>query len=104
MGCSGGGSKKSETQIKSADIVKTVVVEVSINGMTCTGCEQTIQSGITGIDGVKQVKATFTDGKAFVEFDPQLADTVEIKQKISDSGYIVTAIRPVLKDSVDTKF
>lgn len=70
-------------------------VEISINGMTCTGCEQTIQAGISGLDGVESVKATFTDGKAVVVFDPGKADTVKMKEIITGKGYTVNKFTQV---------
>jgi len=76
---------------------------LGIQGMDCLGCEQTIKSGISSINGVKQVKATFRDGKAFVEFIPMLADTIKLKEKITASGYIVTSIRFISLDTLHSK-
>ena len=82
---------------------KTVAVEFTVQGMSCTGCEQTIQTGISSIKGVKQVKATFKDGKAFVEFVPEMADTTQMKEKITASGYTVTGIKSIPLDSLRSK-
>ena len=105
FGCNPSGSKKNATEVKSATLTDagTVAVEMTIQGMTCTGCEQTIQSGIGSIDGVKQVKATFKNGKAFVEFIPGIADTVRIKEKVTASGYVVVGIRSIPLDSLRSK-
>jgi copper chaperone CopZ len=105
FGCNNAGTKKSSVEVKSAvqTDVKTAAVELSIQGMTCLGCEQTIQSAIGSINGVKQVKATFKNGKAFVEFVPNMADTVKMKEKITASGYIVTGIKSIPLDSLRTK-
>jgi copper chaperone CopZ len=70
-------------------------IEVSIKGMSCTGCEQTIQNCVAEIEGVKSVTATFTSGKAFVDYNPGLVDTAMIKKAISQSGYKVTGFIPV---------
>lgn len=103
--CNNAGTKKSSAEVKSAvqENVKTVAVELSIKGMTCTGCEQTIQSGISGINGVKQVKATYKNGKAFVEFMPGIADTNLMKEKVTASGYIVVGIKPIPLDTLRSK-
>lgn len=71
--------------------------------MTCLGCEQTIQSGIGSIKGVKQVKATFKNGKAFVEFSPEVADTMQMKEKVTASGYIVVGIKSIPLDTLRSK-
>jgi copper chaperone CopZ len=70
-------------------------IEVSIKGMTCTGCEQTIQTSVAKLDGVKSVKANFTTGKAFVDYVPGLVDTSMIKTAIAQKGYFVTGFNPV---------
>ena len=105
FGCNNTGTKKNVAEVKSTaqDNAKTVAVELAIQGMTCLGCEQTIQSGISSIKGVKQVKATFRDGKAFVEFIPTLADTLKMKEKITASGYIVTGIKFIPLDTLHSK-
>ena len=105
FGCSNTGTKKSSVEVKSAvhTDVKNVAVELSIQGMTCLGCEQTIQAAIGSINGVKQVKATFKDGKAFVEFVPKMADTTKMKEKVTASGYIVTSIRSIPLDTLRLK-
>ena len=106
FGCSSSGTKKNTAEQKtdSTENVKTVAVELSIKGMSCTGCEQTIQSGVAAIAGVKQVKADFKTGKARVEFVPGVADTTGIKTTISASGYIIAGIKPISTDSIQSKF
>jgi hypothetical protein len=61
VGCSNSGSKKSANPAASSvtENAKTVAVELSVQGMSCTGCEQTIQSGISSIKGVKKGKSNF---------------------------------------------
>jgi len=104
FGCNNSNTKKNVADVKSAvqENAKTVAVELAIQGMTCLGCEQTIQSGISSLNGVKQVKASFRDGKAFVEFIPALADTLKMKEKITASGYIVTGIKFIPLDTLRT--
>lgn len=103
--CNNATTKKSSSELVSAvsENAKTIAVEMAIQGMTCTGCEQTIQSGISSLKGVKQVKANFKNGKAFVEFLPDVADTVQMKEKIVASGYAVAAIKSIPLDSLRAK-
>jgi len=105
FGCNNPGTKKNATEVKPVVQVNanTVAVEVSIQGMTCTGCEQTIQTGIIAIEGVKQVKANFKNGKAYVEFLPGIADTLRIKEKITASGYVVGGIKSIPIDTLRSK-
>ncbi|NTU96061.1 MAG: heavy-metal-associated domain-containing protein [Bacteroidales bacterium] len=81
-----GRDKKTEK----ADLLnETSFIEVSIGGMTCTGCEQTIQASVSRMDGIKTVKASHTKGIALIEYAPALVDTIKIKDAISGSGYTV---------------
>ena len=69
------------------------VAEVKIEGMSCTGCEQTIQRNVGKLEGIKSVKATFTDGRAVIEYFPSIVDTLKIKDAITGSGYTVKKIQ-----------
>jgi mercuric ion transport protein len=79
-----GNSKKVE---KSESHMEASLVSVSISGMTCTGCEQTIQKSISSLEGVKSVKASFTTGIALVEYYPSKVDTMKMKECVSKTGY-----------------
>jgi len=105
FGCNNPGANKSSAEVAKvvAQDVKTVAVEFAIQGMTCTGCEQTIQSGISSLEGVKQVKANYKSGKAFVEFLPDITDTLKMKEKIIASGYVVAGIQSAPLDSLRSK-
>jgi copper chaperone CopZ len=77
---------KSEKSVKT-DAEVPARMEILINGMTCTGCEQTIQNNVSKLDGIKSVKASFTLGNAIIEYLPGRADTVKIKETVNGSGY-----------------
>lgn len=88
-----GGNKKE----KISETGTSSFIEVKIGGMTCTGCEQTIQKSVGKIEGIKSVKATFTDGTAIVEYVTPVADTAGIRQAITGSGYVVQGFIPANK-------
>ena len=105
FGCSTGTTKKStpESRPPVTESVKTVALEMSIQGMTCTGCEQTIQSGLSSLKGVKQVKADYRNGKAYVEFEAGVGDTIKMRESITSSGYVLASIKPIPLDSLRSK-
>jgi copper chaperone CopZ len=80
----GGNNKKAE---QGEGVQKAALVEVSIGGMTCTGCEMSIQNKLSKLEGVTYVKASFTDGKAVVEYIPALTDTLKIREAVTATGY-----------------
>lgn len=86
---------KSKKSPNSDASIEKSLIEVSIGGMTCTGCEQTIQAGITKLEGIKSVKASYVTSNALVEYYPGITDTVKIKAAITGSGYTVKRFKPV---------
>lgn len=95
ISCSGNSKKveKGNAELAAARI------EVSIGGMTCLGCEQTIQKNVGKLEGIKSVKASFTIGNALIDYIPGVADTSKIKSAITESGYTVKQITAVEPDN-----
>jgi len=86
-----GKNKKSPDNVTS---MEKSLIEVSIGGMSCTGCEQTIQSRVGMLEGINSVKASYITGNAMVEYFPAITDTVKIKAAITGSGYTVKKFKP----------
>ena len=82
-----GGEKG--TKVKDAPKAEavTATVDLSIEGMTCAGCENTICTSIEKVPGVKSVTASATDGKAVIEFEQGKVDTVALKAAVDAAGY-----------------
>lgn len=95
--CGGGGKK----EVKSDVAKETSMIEVSITGMTCTGCENTIQSSLAEVPGIISVTASATNGNAIVEYNPAEADTLKIKEAINGCGYVAVKVTPHQADVVN---
>jgi len=78
--------KKSEKVIvvKESDIVRE---KIGVNGMTCVGCEVTLEDNISKIEGVVSVKASHTEKEAIIEFDSTKTNINKITKTIKESGY-----------------
>ena len=72
--------------------LKPVKIEITIKGMTCTGCEQAIQGNVSKLEGIKSIIASHEKGNAIVEFYEDKVDTSMIKEAITETGYTVTGI------------
>ena len=70
--------------IKESDIVKN---KISVKGMTCVGCEVTLEDNIFKIRGVVSVRAFHKENKVVVEFDSTKTDLNQIIKTVNDSGY-----------------
>lgn len=74
--------------VKENDVVEAAL---SIEGMTCTGCEHSVNHALTSTDGVISASSSFESGTASIRFDQtkvsldDLAKAVEI-----ETGYKVT--------------
>lgn len=81
--CSGKGNKPEKELVP----LEASAMEVSIGGMSCLACEETIQRNVGKLEGIKSVKASFTTGNAIIEYYPGMIDSVKIKEAITGSGY-----------------
>jgi len=64
-------------------------VSIKVNGMKCGGCENTVSTAVSAIDGVLSVKASHQDKQVDVEFDPAKTDLDELEDAITDAGFTV---------------
>jgi len=58
-----------------------------VEGMTCAGCEASVEQAIRSVKGVKSVDASFKDSRAVVELDPKAGRPEDILAAIEKSGY-----------------
>jgi copper chaperone CopZ len=77
---------ETEPEFEPADVV---MVDMDVEGMTCTGCENTIKTGVSELDGVVEVSASHVDAKTFVKVDTSLTSIESIKETIKSKGYTV---------------
>lgn len=78
------GNKPTAAQTEN---IKTIKLDVS--GMTCEGCENTIESALTKVEGVASVEASHINAIATISFDSTKLEEVTIAQKINETGYKV---------------
>lgn len=62
-------------------------IDMKVEGMTCTGCEETIESALTKLDGVKEAKANYIEGDVKVVFDSTKVDIDRLVNAVNESGY-----------------
>ena len=61
--------------------------EFSIIGMTCAACATRIEKGLKRIEGVSLANVNLALEKATVEYDPAIATSSEIVQRVEKLGY-----------------
>ena len=60
-----------------------------IGGMTCSGCERTIQAAVSKLDGVRFVQVSQASGTLTAEYDPPCTNAAIIAA-VEHAGYTVT--------------
>jgi copper chaperone CopZ len=84
LSCKNTPQQTTETKKENTE---TVSMEIKIEGMTCNGCEQTIENAVSGLAGIESVEASFVNANAIVQIDPLKIDTNLIKTTINKTGY-----------------
>lgn len=72
---------------------KPIMVELSITGMKCMGCVETVRSSIAQLEGVDTVNVSLEKANAVVIFKPEKTDTSSIRKAVELNGYKVTSAR-----------
>ena len=62
-------------------------IELKVSGMHCGGCEANLKDFVSGVSGVKRVKADHKKGLVTVEFEEREGIIEEIKGSIKEAGY-----------------
>lgn len=64
-------------------------IELSVKGMTCSGCESHVNNAVGQLAGVDSVKASYQDANTIVKYDPAKVDRDKIVDAINKTGYKV---------------
>lgn len=62
---------------------------LAVEGMSCTHCERTVESGLKDIAGVAKVRADHSKGQVEISYRGQAPDWDAVRQKIAELGYTV---------------
>ena len=99
FGCQNNKETAGDTQKEDAQIEvlseNQMMVELRIEGMTCTGCENTIITGLEKLPGVIEATASFTDSNAVVSFDKSKVKIEDLKNVVEKKGYTYISSKPI---------
>jgi copper chaperone CopZ len=74
--------------VKESDILNA---ELSIKGMTCTGCEHSVNAALNSSEGVLEASSSYESGIATVKFDQSKVSVDQLASKVEKAtGYKVT--------------
>jgi copper chaperone len=66
-------------------------VDIKVSGMTCGGCERSVQNALTARKGVQAAKADRNAGLVTIEFDPAVIQRADLEKAIAEAGFKVAA-------------
>lgn len=89
LGFVGCNTKTTNQETEKQEVLNPVVAEIDVEGMTCTGCENSINKSIHKLEGIVEVSSSHTDKKTVVKYDETKVSLNEIKQAITQTGYTV---------------
>ncbi|MCX6651539.1 MAG: heavy metal translocating P-type ATPase [Methanomassiliicoccales archaeon] len=64
-------------------------LSLSISGMSCASCANTIEETVSDLDGVFSASVNLVTEKLMVRYDPQKVRMSQIKKAVEDAGYEV---------------
>ena len=62
-------------------------ITLSVTGMTCGGCVNSVQKVLTALPGVQSAEVALTPGQARVVYEPSLVDRAALVQAVVDAGF-----------------
>jgi copper-transporting P-type ATPase V len=62
-------------------------VELVLGGMHCGSCATRIEDSLAGAPAVASAAVNFATGRAYVAFDPQVAEVEDLCRVVADAGY-----------------
>jgi Cd2+/Zn2+-exporting ATPase len=62
-------------------------LKLQIEGLTCAGCANTVQTALAKVPGVQSARVNHLDHLALITFDPAQANETSLLKAIADAGY-----------------
>ncbi|MEQ8905275.1 mercuric transport protein MerTP [Ekhidna sp.] len=85
---SGNSNASNVIVVKENDILNA---ELSIKGMTCTGCEHSVNAALNNSEGVLEASSSYESGIATVKFDQSKVSVDQLATNVEEAtGYKVT--------------
>jgi len=79
----------SEKEIIVVDKANIQTINLDIKGMTCTSCEEHINHSVNQLNGIVNIKSSYENGNAVIEFDNSITTIEEIEKVVNLTGYSV---------------
>ncbi|NYT12361.1 MAG: heavy metal translocating P-type ATPase [Methanomassiliicoccales archaeon] len=78
-------------------------VTISVGGMTCASCTQTVEKALLSLEGVNEAVVNLATEKVRVNYDPGTVTIAEMKRAIKAAGYEVIETETVDSERMERK-
>ncbi|HNP16900.1 MAG TPA: mercuric transport protein MerTP [Fulvivirga sp.] len=76
--------------------------ELSIKGMTCTGCEHSVNAALNNSEGVLEASSSYENGIALVKFDQSKVSVEQLATAVEEAtGYKVTGKKIIKEETLN---
>lgn len=86
FGCQNAPNSSAQEEV-SATSVEKVYLTLEVEGMTCGGCERTVQGALTAIEGIDSAFASHVDKQVKIFVDTAKVNIIEMQKAIDAKGY-----------------
>lgn len=87
--CGQNTQTNTEERKNASEIAAVKTIQLNVKGMTCEGCENSIETALTKMNGVVSAEARYNEGIATVSYDSTKVNVELINQAIKEVGYEV---------------
>lgn len=70
---------------------KVTITTLNIQGMTCTGCVNSVKRAVGSLPGILQTQVSLERSQVTIEYNPAQVSPEKLKIAIMDAGYDVKA-------------
>ena len=76
------------SEAKVQTVADAKVVKVTVTGMTCEGCSNSIKSALAETNGVISSEVSLEQNTAEIKYDPSQCSPDDLVKKIESTGYV----------------
>lgn len=87
LGCSGNKDTGDNDKSAAIDSLRLITQKYHVDGMTCPGCENTVNYIVGEIHGVTDVYSSYKERYTIITYDSALVDAGQIERAITGKGY-----------------
>lgn len=87
---SGAFFPKQQNQVVYVQESQVQTISLDIEGMTCNGCESTVENVASGVSGVLEAEASYDTGKATIKYDQSKTNREAITAAINKTGFTIS--------------